>query len=142
MPFATPHDTENTASGPNSHVVAPAGATFFDDFSKGSLDTSKWIASNWGAPGGGKFVPSYLDFSSGMLRIKVTQTYTSTGGISSVGGELQSKNTLGFGTYEWVMRASSTSSTPTGSGVCSLRPDQFGLRICEQLTDRDRHPGD
>ena len=70
MPFATPHDTENTASGPNSNVVAPAGATFFDDFSKGSLDTSKWIVSNWGAPGGGKFVPSYLDFSSGMLRAK------------------------------------------------------------------------
>ena len=52
-----------------------------------------------------------------MLRIKVTQTYTSTGGISSVGGELQSRKTLGFGTYVWVMRASSTSSTPTGSGV-------------------------
>jgi len=84
MPFATPL----------SAAVAPAGATFFDDFSKGSLDTSKWIASNWGAPGGGRFIPSYLDFSSGMLRIKVTQTYTSTGGISSVGGELQSKRTV------------------------------------------------
>ncbi len=101
------------ASGP----AAPAGATFFDNFSSGSLDTSKWIASNWSAPGGGKFVPSYLDFSSGMLRIKLTQTYTSTGAISSVGGELQSRKTLGFGIYEWVMRASSTSSTPTGFGV-------------------------
>jgi Glycosyl hydrolases family 16/IPT/TIG domain len=90
---------------------APAGATFYDDFSKGSLDTSKWIPSNWGAPGGGSFVPSYLDFSTGMLRIKLTQTSG-----SSVGGELQSKNALGFGTYEWIMRASSTSSTPNGSG--------------------------
>jgi len=97
--------------------VAPPGATFFDNFSSGSLDTSKWTASNWGAPGGGTFVPSYLDFSSGMLRIKVTQTYNSSGGITSVGGELQSKNALGFGAYEWVIRASSTSSTPTGSGV-------------------------
>ena len=96
---------------------APAGATFFDNFSSGSLDTSKWIPSNWGAPGGGTFVPSNLDFSTGMLRIKVTQTYNSSGGIASVGGELQSKQTLGFGTYEWVIRASSTSSTPTGSGV-------------------------
>jgi Glycosyl hydrolases family 16/IPT/TIG domain len=100
-----------------SAPVAPAGATFFDNFSSGSLDTSKWIPSNWSAPGGGQFVPSYLDFSSGMLRIKVTQTYTSTGTISSVGGELQSKEALGFGAYEWVIRASSTSSTPTGSGV-------------------------
>ncbi len=95
---------------------APAGATLYDDFSKGSLDTSKWIPSNWSAPGGGSFVPSYLDFSTGMLRIKVTQTYNSSGGISSVGGELQSKNALGFGTYEWVMRAASTSTTPNGSG--------------------------
>jgi hypothetical protein len=90
---------------------APAGATLYDDFSKGSLDTSKWIPSNWGAPGGGSFVPSYLDFSTGMLRIKLTQTSG-----SSVGGELQSKKALSFGTYEWIMRASSTSSTPNGSG--------------------------
>ena len=106
--------TYTSASGGGSG--APAGATFYDDFSKGSLDTSKWIPSNWGAPGGGSFVPSYLDFSTGMLRIKVTQTYNSSGRIASVGGELQSKNALGFGTYEWVMRAASTSSTPKGSG--------------------------
>jgi len=105
--------TSGTAPGPPS---APAGATFFDNFSSGSLDTSKWIPSNWGAPGGGTFVPSYLDFSTGMLRIKVTQT-SSGGGVASVGGELQSTKAFSFGTYEWVMRASSTSSTPTGSGV-------------------------
>jgi endo-1,3-1,4-beta-glycanase ExoK len=101
------------ASGP----AAPAGATFFDNFSEGKLDTTQWIPSNWAAPGGGTFVPSYLDFSSGMLRIKVTQTYTSGGGISSVGGELQTKQKFGFGTYIWRFRASSTSSTPNGSGV-------------------------
>ncbi len=99
------------SSGGSGGSGAPAGATFYDDFSKGSLDTSKWIPSNWGAPGGGSFVPSYLDFSTGMLRIKLTQTSG-----SSVGGELQSKNALGFGTYEWIMRASSTSTTPNGSG--------------------------
>ena len=103
-------------SGTGGGSGAPAGATLYDDFSKGSLDTSKWIPSNWGAPGGGRFVPSYLDFSTGMLRIKVTQTYNSSGGIASVGGELQSKNALGFGIYEWVMRAASTSTTPNGSG--------------------------
>jgi Glycosyl hydrolases family 16/IPT/TIG domain len=101
----------STSGGGTGGSGAPAGATFYDDFSKGSLDTSKWIPSNWGAPGGGSFVPSYLDFSTGMLRIKLTQTSG-----SSVGGELQSKNALGFGTYEWIMRASSTSSTPNGSG--------------------------
>jgi hypothetical protein len=101
----------STTGGGSGGSGVPAGATFYDDFSKGSLDTSKWIPSNWGAPGGGSFVPSYLDFSTGMLRIKLTQTSG-----SSVGGELQSKNALGFGTYEWIMRASSTSSTPNGSG--------------------------
>ncbi len=104
--------TSSTGGGGSG---APAGATFYDDFSKGSLDTSKWIPSNWGAPGGGTFVPSYLDFSTGMLRIKLTQT-SSGGGVASVGGELQSKNALGFGTYEWIMRAASTSTTPNGSG--------------------------
>ncbi len=57
--------TYTSSSGGGSG--APAGATFYDDFSKGSLDTSKWIPSNWSAPGGGSFVPSYLDFSTGML---------------------------------------------------------------------------
>ena len=76
--------TYTSATGGGS--AAPAGATLYDDFSKGSLDTSKWIPSNWNAPGGGTFVPSYLDFSTGMLRIKVTQTYKSSGGIASVGG--------------------------------------------------------
>ena len=51
MPFAMPHDTENTAGGPNSHVEAPAGATVFDDFSKGVLSTSKWLPFMWGASG-------------------------------------------------------------------------------------------
>ena len=52
-----------------------------------------------------------------MLRIKFTRTYASTGGISSVSGELQSRKTLGFKTYGWVVRASSTSSAPTVPGV-------------------------
>lgn len=33
-----------------------------------------------------------------------------------MGVELQSHFTYGYGTYEWVMRASSTSATPTGTG--------------------------
>ncbi len=48
----------STSTGGGGGSGAPAGATFYDDFSKGSLDTSKWIPSNWGAPGGGSFVPS------------------------------------------------------------------------------------
>jgi hypothetical protein len=127
-------------SGTGGGSGAPAGATLYDDFSKGSLDTSKWIPSNWGAPGGGTFVPSYLDFSTGMLRIKVTQTYNSSGGIASVGGELQSKNALGFGTYEWVMRAASTSSTPTGSGYTVSGQISSGFIFVNNSRVRDRLP--
>lgn len=96
--------------------------TFTDDFSLGHLDTSKWIPSNWNAPGGipgvhhGVFVPSALDFSHGCLRIRVSQTKNPDGSITSQGGELQSRQTFGFGTYEWILRASSTSETPEGSG--------------------------
>ena len=104
-----------TASTGGGGSGAPAGATFYDDFSKGSLDTSKWIPSNWGAPGGGSFVPSYLDFSTGMLRIKLTQTSSRP----SVGGELQSKNALGFGTYEWIMRALRLPARPTDPAIPS-----------------------
>jgi hypothetical protein len=76
MAFAPPHDALDTASGPNSRVVAPAGATFFDDFSKGKLDTSKWIASNWelllsslsrissSDPGQSRFFPFLQNLSS------------------------------------------------------------------------------
>lgn len=100
-------------------VVLPA---FSDDFSQGKLDTGKWIPSTWSAPGGiphvhnGVFSTDALDFSHGCLRIKVSQTKNPDGSTTSQGGELQSRQTFGFGTYEWILRASSTSPTPEGSG--------------------------
>jgi hypothetical protein len=85
-------------------------ATFSDNFA--NLDN--WIVSNWTAPGGGKFETAYADVSTGMLRLKLTQDGTTTG---SIGGEVQLKTLFGYGRYDYVMRASSTSSTPTGIGV-------------------------
>src|SRR5207253_2241704 len=88
----------------------------------GSLDTSKWLASNEPAPGNisgvnyGSFVPSNVDLSKGMLCLKLQQQQGNSG-VMSVGGQLQSLTTYGYGTYEWVMRASSTSSTPAGAGA-------------------------
>jgi endo-1,3-1,4-beta-glycanase ExoK len=64
----------------------------------------------------GSFVPGNVDLSKGMLCLKLQQQQGSSG-VMSVGGELQSLTTYGYGTYEWVMRASSTSSTPTGTGT-------------------------
>lgn len=107
----------------NSTPVASLPApTFTDDFSTGALDTSKWIPSNWGAPGtiagvnSGSFNSASLDFSTGMLRIAVTQTRQPDSSIVSIGGELQSRQAFGYGTYEWIIRQSTTSPTPNGTG--------------------------
>jgi len=50
-----------------------------------------------------------------MLCLKLQQQQGSSG-VLSVGGEIQSLTTYGYGTYDWLMRTSSTSSTPTGTG--------------------------
>jgi endo-1,3-1,4-beta-glycanase ExoK len=115
--------TDNSADNASaSMVVSVSGnGSFSDNFNTGSLDTSKWLATNEPAPGNisgvnsGSFVSSNVDLSQGMLRLALTQQQGSSG-VISVGGQLQSRNTYGYGTYEWVMRASSTSSTPNGGG--------------------------
>lgn len=107
---------------PPAPVPSPVLPSFSDSFAGGKLDTSKWIPSDWSAPGNipgvhaGRFSPDALDFSHGCLRIKVSQTKNPDGSTTSIGGELQSRQRFGFGTYEWILRASSTSQTPEGSG--------------------------
>jgi len=103
----------------NNPVTKPG--TLTDNFSTGQLDRSKWLASNEPAPGSisgvnyGSFVPSNVDLSKGMLCLKLQQQNGSSG-VMSVGGQIQSVVPYGYGTYEWIMRTSSTSSTPNGSG--------------------------
>ena len=103
----------------NNPVTKPG--TLTDNFSTGSLDRSKWLASNEPAPGSisgvnyGSFVPSNVDLTKGMLCLKLQQQHGSSG-VMSVGGQIQSVVPYGYGTYEWIMRTSSTSSTPNGSG--------------------------
>jgi beta-glucanase (GH16 family) len=95
---------------------------FYDDFSRGELDPAKWKVSQWRAPGTlagrnlGMFTPAALDFSQGMLRIAVTQTLRPDGVVMSTGGEIQSREAFGYGTYAFVMRLASTSPTPYGGG--------------------------
>jgi endo-1,3-1,4-beta-glycanase ExoK len=88
--------------------------TFSDDFSSGKLG-SKWIASRWSGagniPGKNKAIydPNALDFSQGMLRIKLVQK-GKKGTVHSTGGEIISKHVFGYGTYTFVMRMSSTAA--------------------------------
>jgi beta-glucanase (GH16 family) len=86
-----------------------------DSFNSGSL-SANWLVSVYPAPGDGVFAASMVDLSQGMLCLKLTQTKNLDGSISSVGGQIQSVALYGYGTYEWVARASSTSITPNGSG--------------------------
>jgi endo-1,3-1,4-beta-glycanase ExoK len=114
-------DSGGTKTSASALVSVSGSGSFSDNFSTGSLDPSKWLASNGFAPGSisgvnyGSFVPGNVDLSRGMLCLKLQQQQGSSG-VLSVGGEIQSLTTYGYGTYEWVMRASSTSSTPTGPG--------------------------
>jgi PKD repeat protein len=116
--------TSNTGQKASASTLVSVGGngTFSDTFNTGQLDTSKWLATNGSAPGNisgvnyGSFVPGNVDLSKGMLCLKLQQQQ-GPNGIISVGGELRSATTYGYGTYEWVMRASSTSSTPTGAGT-------------------------
>ena len=114
-------DSSGTKASASTLVNVTGAGTFSDSFNTGRLDTTKWLASNEPAPGNisgvnyGSFVPSNVDLSTGTLRLKLTQQQ-GTYGVMSVGGQLQSLTTFGYGTYEWVMRASSTSPTPGGAG--------------------------
>ena len=99
-------------------------AVFKDDFKDGKLDKRKWIVATYkspdSAPGinAGTYVPSMIDLSQGMLRIKVQQN-TAGESIESLGGAILSKELFGFGTYDFEMRMSSTSPSPQGEGGAS-----------------------
>jgi beta-glucanase (GH16 family) len=96
-----------------------AAPTFQDSFSKGVLNTSKWVVSNYEVndyTGGGSnvtFSPNNIDLSGGNLRLELTQPTAGT----STGAELTTKLRFGYGTYVFSMRAGSTSPSSTGSGT-------------------------
>jgi beta-glucanase (GH16 family) len=109
--------TRNKAPKPST-----TGITFSDTFTSAGLDTSKWLVAQWKSadskPGInlGTYVPGNMDFSTGTLRIFIDQTPDATNGMNSLGAAIQSKQKFGFGTYTFVMRQSSVSSTPDGAG--------------------------
>lgn len=118
-PTPTPVPPTPTPVPPTPTPVPPVGApTFSDTFSGGTINTENWIVSNWtsndyaGAGNNMTWSPSAINLSEGLLQMILTQPTSGT----STGAELQSKNTYGFGTYQYVMRMSSTSPTSTGTG--------------------------
>jgi beta-glucanase (GH16 family) len=98
-----------------------AGPTFHETFSGGILDQTKWFIDTGRAPGNivgvnsGTLSAEHVDLSTGMLRLKLTQSVSGTL-ANSTGAEIRSKQLFGYGTYVWVARAASTSATPHGAG--------------------------
>ena len=103
------------------NLSAAEPVTFFDDFSAGKLDSSKWEIATYHSPDSkpginqGTYVPDAIDFTTGMLRIKVTQQ-EKNGVVQSLGGAIISKDRFGYGTYEFVMRMSTTAEKPDDTG--------------------------
>lgn len=109
------------APADRAELAESATPTFADTFSDGALDQSKWFIDTGPAPGNiagvnqGTLRAEHVDLSTGMLRLKLTQTVSGTL-ATSTGAEIRSKQLFGHGTYIWVARAASTSATPRGAG--------------------------
>lgn len=93
---------------------------FYDRFDGPSLDPTKWTIDNRPANGTmtghkGYFTRDNLDFSTGMLRMKLVQGQSDDGFVS-YGASIQSKDKFGYGRYQFVMRMASTSPTPGAGG--------------------------
>ncbi len=96
-----------------------SGISFFDDFNGGVLDQTFWTISDKGAPGTirrhqGFFQPNRVWVDGEYLVIKLTQE-KKAGSVISRGGEISTKQTYHYGTYEWRVRFTSTAITPLSS---------------------------
>jgi endo-1,3-1,4-beta-glycanase ExoK len=121
-------------------VPVSSKATFTETFSEGALNTNVWIASDWvsdnyaAAGSNVTWTPNNASLSQGMLQLTLEQP---TAGTSTC-AELQSKETFGYGTFEFVMRMSSTSPTPNGSGSVESGSDSAAfLFINNSQTELD-----
>jgi hypothetical protein len=104
-----------------SHAATGA---WIENFDGNSLNNNFWNVSNeqygMGAIDNqhqGYFQSKNVSVGGGYLTIALTQEKGRVGsnanGIISRGGEIESKTTYGYGTYEWRMRTSGTASSPT-----------------------------
>lgn len=90
--------------------------TFSDTFAAGTLDANVWMVTvgpspNTAGEANGSFVANAVSLSQGCLQLVLTQN-----SVCSLGGQVSTANTFGYGLYEFDLRAGSTSATPTGVG--------------------------
>jgi endo-1,3-1,4-beta-glycanase ExoK len=103
-------------------VVAPTSRSesFQENFSEG-LNPERWMISTWTAPHNtaenhARFHEGYVEVIDGILRLKLTQYQNPDGSITSIGSELRTVASFGFGDYTMRMKASSDSSIPSVDG--------------------------
>lgn len=101
-----------------SAMATTASAEFREDFN--TMDTSRWTVSTWTSPGQkenhrGEFKMDNVEVVNGHLRLRLDQ-FNNEDGKLSLGAEVGSVEEFGYGTYEFRMRASTTSPTPNGAG--------------------------
>lgn len=118
-------------SGGSGGVSGGGVGGFTDDFSTGTLNPALWVIDTGSAPGNnsvniGTFSAGHVSLSQGMLDLKLTQT-SASGVVTSIGAEVRSIATYGYGTYEWVYRASTVSTTPNGAGSSVSGSDSGGF---------------
>jgi len=106
----------------------PSGA-WQDDFAANQVDTKRWVIAAGRAPG---YIPNYhvgyyqenhVSVGGGYLTMLLTQENGPVDngyGVISRGALIYTKNTYGYGTYEWRMRMSSTATSPLGEGYPTL----------------------
>lgn len=94
---------------------------FTDLFNTGTLNSTLWAIDTGSAPGNiagvnnGTLSAANVDLSQGQLGMRVTQGIS--GGLAtSVGSEVRTQATYGFGTYTCKLRSASTATTPGGAG--------------------------
>lgn len=117
--------TNNCAKTDNFQVARQAGpacSAWHDDFSKGVLDTSRWIVANGPAPGNGPTnisiaSPNNISLAGGLLTISMTQLQDANQIWHSTGGAIYTGFPCRYGAYEWTMRMSSQTNGPSSTGV-------------------------
>lgn len=110
--------------------------TFRENFSEG-LSLERWTVSTWTAPRHGpthsaSFKSENVGIVNGVLRLKLSQSIQN-GVVTSVGGEIMSKQKFGFGTYTFVMKASADENGVPWSGSIT----GIGLYLPKSKTEID-----
>jgi len=109
---------------PGVQSARPTG--WEDDFTGGTLSKKRWNIASWWAPGYiadnhvGYYESDHVSLSGGYLTLLLNQENglvdSNPDGVISHGAMVSTKQKVGYGTYQWRMRMSSTAANPTGVG--------------------------